>query len=455
MQDAFTNSLARIGFSQPNVINGTSYPITRLSRNYNLMNSLYRDSWICRRVIDTIANDMFKNWIELTSSITPEEMKKVEKLIRVSRVRQKLLEAMKWGRLYGGAAAIIMIDGDEDRLDEPLELEQIMPGDFKGLIVVDRWSGITPLLELVDDLSSPDYGLPKYYQFSTEQTGEALRVHHSRVLRFCGPELPNWEKQAEVYWGASIMEQVFEELKKRDNTSWNIAQLIFLSNIRVLKMSDLGQLLSTVNQKTKRDLYQTIEAQNALMSNMGIYVMDKEDDFQQMNYSFSGVSDIYELFMLDISGAAETPATRLFGRSPAGMNSTGEGEERNYNGVVEQRQESDLRPQLEKLLPVIYMSALGYIPEDDEFIFNPVETPSQKDKADLIWRSVEAINSSFGSGIISQKIALKELKQVGEPLGIFTNITDEDIDRANNDLENQDLIDGGENEQPMEVQEDE
>ena len=231
MQDAFTNSLARIGFSQPNVINGTSYPITRLSRNYNLMNSLYRDSWICRRVIDTIANDMFKNWIELTSSITPEEMKKVEKLIRVSRVRQKLLEAVKWSRLYGGAAAIIMIDGDEDRLDEPLELEHIMPGDFKGLIVVDRWSGITPLLELVDDLSSPDYGLPKYYQFSTEQTGESLKVHHSRVLRFCGPELPNWEKQAEVYWGASILEQVFEELKKRDNTSWNIAQLIFLSNI--------------------------------------------------------------------------------------------------------------------------------------------------------------------------------------------------------------------------------
>ena len=74
----------------------------------------------------------------------------------------------------------------------------------------------------------------------------------------------------------------------------------------------------------------------------------------------------------------------------------------------------------------------------------------------MIYRSVEAINSSFSSGIISQKIALKELRQTGEPLGIFTNITDEDIERSNDDLENQDLIDGDLNNggQPVEVQKD-
>ena len=456
MQDAFTNSLARIGFNQPNILEGSQYPITRLTRNYNLMNSLYRDSWIIRRVIDTLAQDMFKNWIQLTSSITPDEVKKVEKVLKVTRTRQRLLQGTKWGRLYGGAAGVIMIEGQEDTLDQPLQLDSIMPGDYKGLLIVDRWSGVYPQLELVDDLDSPDYGLPKYYQIKADEHGEAVTVHHSRVIRFCGPELPYWEKLAEVYWGASVIEQVFDELKKRDNTSWNIAQLIFLANVRVLKMSDLGQLLATVNQKTKAQLWQTLEAQNMLLSNMGIYVMDKEDDYQTHQYSFGGVSEIYELFMLDIAGAAETPATKLFGRSPQGMNSTGEGEERNYNSTVEQHQETDLRPQLEKLLPVVYMSSLGYVPDDDDFIFNPVETPSQKDKADLIWRSVEAINSSFSSGIISQKIALKELRQTGEPLGIFTNITDEDIERSNDDLENQDLIDGDLNDggQPVEVQED-
>lgn len=452
MQDAFTNSLARIGFNQPNLLEGSQYPITRLSRNYNLMNSLYRDSWIVRRIVDTISQDMFKNWIQIISSITPDEIKKVEKVLKVTRTRQKLLEGTKWGRLYGGAAGIIMIEGQEDQLDQPLDLSSIMPGDYKGLLIVDRWSGIYPQLELVDDLGSPEYGLPKYYQVKTDENGEVTTVHHSRVIRFCGPELPYWEKTAEVYWGASVIEQVFDELKKRDNTSWNIAQLIFLANVRVLKMADLGQLLATSNQKSKTALWQTLEAQNMLLSNMGVYVMDKEDEYQTHQYSFSGVSDVYELFMLDIAGAAETPATKLYGRSPQGMNSTGEGEERNYNNTVEQRQESDLRPQIEKLLPIVFMSALGYIPEDADFIFNPIETPSEKDKADLIWRNVDAINNSFSSGIISQKIALKELKQVGEPLGIFTNIMDEDIEKASDDLEGENLIEEENEGQPLEVQ---
>ena len=446
MQDAFTNSLARIGFAQPNILEGSQYPITRLTRNYNLMNSLYRDSWIIRRIIDTTAKDMVKNWIEITSSVTPQELSAVEKVVRNTHLKNDILRGIQWGRLYGGAAGIMKIEGQEDKLDQPLDLDSVMPGDFKGLIILDRWSGITPQLELVDDLSSPDYGLPKYYMIRNEEKGEQVLVHHSRVLRFCGPELPYWEKLAEVYWGASVVEQVFDELKKRDNTSWNIAQLIFLSNVRVLKMSDLGQLLATVNEKSKKQLYSTLSAQNMLMSSMGIYVMDKEDEFQNFQYSFSGVSEIYELFMLDIAGASETPASKLFGRSPQGMNSTGENEETNYNSMITQNQESDLRPIFDKLLPVVFLSALGYIPTDLDFNFNPVEMPSQKERAELIWRTVEAIKNIYDSGIISQKIALKELKQSGEPLGLFTNITEEDIAEASDSLESP--ID----EQQMEIQ---
>ena len=240
---------------------------------------------------------------------------------------------------------------------------------------------------------------------------------------------------AESYWGASVIERLFAELKKRDNTSANIAALVFLSNLRVLKMQDYGQVLSMSNERSKKNLYQTLEAQNYLMNNMGLYVLDQEDDFQTFQYSFSGLPEVYEKFMLDIAGAANIPATRLYGRSPEGMNSTGEGEETNYNNDVEQDQENNLRPQLDKLFPVVAMSSLGYIPDDLDFNFNPIETPSQKEIAEQTWRSTEAIKGAFDSGIISQKIALMELKHLGKKLGIFTNISDEDIDRASDDLE--------------------
>lgn len=72
------------------------------------------------------------------------------------------------------------------------------------------------------------------------------------MLRFIGRELPNWEKYAEQQWGASEVEVIFDELKKRDNTSWNIAQLVFLANLRVLKMADLGELLAIGDEEAKK-----------------------------------------------------------------------------------------------------------------------------------------------------------------------------------------------------------
>ena len=454
MKDSFQNTLARLGFAMPNVTEGAKYPLTRLTRNYNLMTALYRNSWIIRRVIDTVAKDMIKNWVEFTSGITPEETDLMNRAIRKYGIKAKLIEALIWARLYGGSAALIILEGEDD-LSQPLELDKIMPGQFKGLIVLDRWSGIYPQLENIKDIDDPDFGLPEYYVISSDETIEkGVKVHHSRILRFVGDLLPLWEKEAESYWGASIVERLFEELKKRDNTSANIASLVFLSCLRVLKMQDYGQVLSLNNQKAQKSLYDTIQAQNILMNNMGMYILDKDDDFQVFQQSFSGLDDVYEKFMLDIAGAANIPATRLYGRSPAGMNSTGEGEETNYNNDIEQEQENSLRFQLDKLFPIIAMSTLGYLPDDLDFNFNPVETLSQKEIAERIYRSTEAVRGAYTDGIISQQIAMKELKHLGKRLGVFTNITDEDIDMASNELQSpEDNMMEAMNEGPMEVQE--
>lgn len=439
VKDSFQNVMARLGLGQPNVTEGAKYPLTRLTRNYNLMTALYRNHWIIRRVVDTVAKDMIKNWIEFTSGITPEESDALNRIIRKLGIKSKLIEALIWSRLYGGAAALMVIEGDED-LSEPLKIDSIMPGQFKGLIILDRWSGIYPLLETVDDIDSSDFGLPKYYMIKEDANldGNSLgniKIHHSRVLRFVGDLLPEWEKLAESYWGASIVERLFDELKKRDNTSYNIASLVFLSNLRVLKMQDYGQVLSLNNQRAQKSLYDTLQAQNILMNNMGLYVLDADDDFQVFNQSFSGLPEVYEKFMLDIAGASNIPATKLFGRSPQGMNSTGEGEETNYNNDIEQEQENALRYQLDKLFPVVAMSTLGYVPDDLDFNFNPVETLSQDEIAERIYRSTEAVRGAYTDGIISQQIAMKELKHLGKKLGVFTNITDEDIKQASNELQ--------------------
>lgn len=440
--DAFQNQMARLGFGQPNLNEGADYPLTRMSQNYNLFTSLYRSSWIVRKIVDVFPSDMVKNWIKFNSSLDPEKISKINSVIRKTKTKEKIKEGLRWARLYGGAAGLILIDGDED-LSEPLDYDAIMLDDYKGLLIFDRWNGIYPDIELEDDISDEEYGYPKYYSISLSEANNNLmlsynkqdlvKVHHSRIVRFNGRDLPLWERQAEMFWGESEIEIVFEELKKRDNTSANIASLIFLANIRVLKMNDLGQLLGASTQKAQENLYKVLQAQNQLMSNMGIYVMDKDDDFGSEQYSFGGLNDIYESFMLDIAGACEMPVTKLFGREPAGFNSTGESDLTQYYDTLEEKQETYLQPIIDKLLPIIFMSTLGAIPEDLDWEFNPCMNVNSKDLADLAQSMASPIFEAFNAGLITKEIALKELKQQNEKTGMWSNITDEDIENAKNE----------------------
>lgn len=433
--DAFSNVLARLGAGTPNLLEGTEYSLQRMSRDFNTLNALYRESWIVRRIIDVIPADMLKNWITITSGLDPDVEKRLSLTLRRTQLIDKLKRGMQWGRLYGGALGVMLVKHQGYDLSQPLQLDWIMPGDFEGLLIFDRWNGINPSSELIEDVGDPDYGYPKYYTVTDPAGGGSVKIHYSRVVRFTGNTLPFWEEIAEMQWGASVIESIFDELRKRDNVSWNIAQLTFMANIRVLKMQDLGQLLAATDNESQAELLRTLEAQNMLLNNMGMQVMDAADGLETHQYTFGGLADCYQQFIMDISGAAEIPVTRLFGRSPSGLNATGESDLQNYYDMIAEKQESYLRPILNKVLPPFIISTLGSLPDDFDFEFDPVAEPSDKERADLAKCGTDNVVAAYNAGLISQRTALKELKQQSERTGVWTNITDEDIERASDTVE--------------------
>lgn len=445
--DMFINSLARTGMGSQNLMNNTHYELTRITKNYQLLTTLYRESWIAKKIINTVADDMCRNWFEITTEMSPQVIDRYEKLEKRTKIKSKILSALYWSRLYGGSAAVMLIDG-QDNLSDPLDIDSIMPGAFKGLMVVNRWMGIYPEIELISDIKDPNYGLPEYYQVTDNATGGVVRIHNSRLLRFLGRELPFWEETAEMYWGASELEHVFEELAKRDNTSWNIASLIFRASIIATKTEGLDVLLSSGDIEAQRQFYDTQQAINTMMNNNSLLTLGTNDEMQQFNYTFSGLNDVYESFMLDIAGAAEVPVTKLFGRAPAGLNATGESDAKNYDEKIENEQESKLRPALDQLLPVMFMSEFGMVPDDLDFRFLPIQSPTESELADLLSKKVGAVKDAYDSGIINQKIAMQELKAMSDTTGMFTNITDDDIEMASTDFADESMLGGIENEIP-------
>ena len=488
--DGYSNAAAFLGEDSPLLSSGT-FRRSGLTRETELLTTAYRENWIAKRIIDMPCEDMTRAWYKLSTSLPEREVHTLKRLEAKHSVKQEIANAIRWARLYGGSLALIVLRGEEDRLDLPLDPDVLLPGCFQGLLVLDRAQGIEPSQELVADLDDPDFGLPRYYTVELETGGGlnselsaaageiprqardnteggnmvwngtnssrvrslhygrddigvsrlwprpglsdrpgpsanicygTVKIHHSRVLRFVGRELPYMEMVAENYWGASELEHIWDELQKRNATSANIAQLVFQANITTLKMGHLGQHLAMGTEKQRQEALQAMETENRLRTSFGLQIMNKDDSLENHSYSFGGLSEIYEAFMMDMAGAAEIPATKLFGRSPEGMNSTGEADLRNYYDMIAQMQERYLRPALEKLVPVMAISCWGYAPEDMEIIFEPIMTSSPAEKAELVQKMTADVIEAFKCGLITREEAVAELQVRGEGLGVYAKI---------------------------------
>ena len=389
----------------------TSWPSAPLTDNPALLTALYRESWLAKRIIDMPCEDMTRSWYTLSPGLSPEDLESLRRTEARHEIRREITGAIRWARLYGGACALMVLRGQEDRLEAPLDPDFIAPGDFRGLLVRDRVDGVEPSLEIETDLDDPDFGYPRYYDFETEELGP-LRVHHSRVLRFTGRDLPRAEETAERFWGASELEHIREELEKRSATSQNIARLVFQANVTTLKMSDFGEVLAMGTERQRERVLSAVEEQNRMRDSFGLQLLSAGDTYENHPYSFAGLSEIYEAFMMDMAGAAGIPATRLFGRSPQGMNATGESDLKNYYELIGQMQERHLRPALEKLLPVLAMSSWGFIPEKMEISFPSLMTASPREEAEVRAQNTESLIRAVESGLLTPEEGRRRLLEV-------------------------------------------
>ena len=422
VQDAFSNPLFRLGWGSQSPLEATEYPLTRLTDNYALLNSLYRDNWVVQNVVGLMVDDMLREWYAL-GGISPQEQDALSQEERRIGIRERISEGLRWGRLYGGAAGLILIDGQED-LSRPLDLELVYPGAFRGLYILDRWQGVTPDLELTMDRGE---AVPRYYSITDAAGHTVTRVHHSRVVRFTGRDLPLLERQAELYWGESEVEALYKEVVAHDNVSANMAALTFQANVNTMEMKGVEQLLSIASPAMQKRFWAVMQAQSVLRTNYGIQLVEEGNKITNTQYTFTGLQEVYESMCLNLCGASHYPMTKLFGRSPGGLNSTGESDSRNYYDYVDSQREAKLRPVLEQLLPVICMSAWGHVPEGLDFTFPPLWTPTAAEIAEIVLKKAQAIRDTFQAGLFQADTAMKELKKLEDETGMFGSITDEEI----------------------------
>ena len=206
-----------------------------------------------------------------------------------------------------------------------------------------------------------------------------------------------------------------------------MAALTFRANIDTMEVQNLEQLFSLGSTEQQRRFWNVMQAQSVMRSNFGYQLVNKGDQMKNTQYTFTGLQEVYESMCMNLCGASHYPMTKLFGRSPAGMNATGESDLQNYYDYVNSQREAKLRPALERLLPVMAMSAWGVVPDNLKIDFPPLWSPKAKEVAEIAKGKAEAIVSAYQAGLLNVDTAQKELKKLEEETGIFGSITDEEI----------------------------
>ena len=429
--DSFQNFAARVGLGAGSQHDQSTYSANYLSRNRLLVESMYRSSWVVGQVVDVVADDMTREGINMRGLQSPEDAEEINQELDRLQVWDKLNKTIKWSRLYGGAIAVMMIDGQN--VSTPLNINTVAKDQFKGLIVLDRWMVVPSLEDLVTEYG-PYYGMPKYYDVITDSVGLCnQKIHYSRVVRMDGVELPYWQAIAENLWGQSVIERLEDRLTIFDSATLGAGQLVYKAHLRTYKVKGLREIIAK-GGRLYDALVKQIQQIRQWQSNEGMTLMDAEDTFETHQYSFTGLDNLLMQFGQQIAGATGIPLVRLFGQSPAGFSATGESDLSNYYDNINQQQEGRMRTPLQTLLAVVSLSKLGKaLPNSFKFDFASLWQIDEKVKAEVANTVAQAVTTVEESGLISRKTALKELRQSSEVTGIFSHITDEEIEAADDD----------------------
>lgn len=443
--DGFENFVSRLGTNprNANVLSKGYYEFSNLTKNRMQLEAAYRTSWIVGMLVDIVADDMLRAGITITSNEAAENIEDMQAEISNLDILGSVADVVRWGRLYGGSIGVLQIEGQD--LSTPLDFERIGQGQFKGITVYDRWQIMPDLTRVIQ--TGPDIGLPAYYTIITSQDYiqntmapnpekaqstmmSGVIVHHSRIIRQVGIPLPFFQAITEWMWGASVIERLHDRLVSFDTTTLSAANLVNRAYLRTVQVDGLRQILSS-GGKAEEALLQQFEYMRMLQTNEGITLLDGKDTFATQSYSFSGLSDMLIQFGQQISGACGIPLVRLFGQSPAGLNSTGESDLRMYYDNINSQQNKKLRNPMEKILKVLYRSMYGKaMPTDMRFAFTPLWQISATERATIGKTNTESVIGAMDAGIINVATAMKELRQQSPESGVFTTITDEQIQEA-------------------------
>ena len=407
--------------------------------NIPAIDTLSRSNPFVKKAVNYLSSKPLVNGIDInfnSSKLTSEQMFEILQFDKNLYASKK--DILSKGYLYGGSAGLLWFDGEEDKesLMKPLVITKIKKGSFLGIKPLSRWFQIEPALEkeMIDEVGGETgfhdarlIGMPMYYHVSlTGGLGGDIKnsrfiVHASRLLLY-NTETPSYiESQIERYWGASLIELAWNDLVQ-DRRLWTATtKSAEKNNMGVLSVDGLN-LAGNSNANSRKKITSRMEMIKYGTSK-NIIPIDTKDKFEFVQAVLNGQADILKINNSRLAGALKVPVSVLF------PNVEADKEDSSYIqslAELNDTQERVLREWYRVLIPIIVKSLTGITIKNLMFSFNPIETTTLKEKAEVAKLNSDTLVNLWNIDWLDIESGIKAIDDLGkDPTMLSQNITPE------------------------------
>lgn len=354
-----------------------------------LLTMYYEGNGLFAKIIDTPAEEAIKHGFKLEGLKDQKVEDFFTEALDELDWEETAMTAIRWARLFGGSIAVMLIN-DGRGLEEPLDWRSIRSIDDirvydRSVIQPEEWSMFSYDPQDPFRTRGSRLGMPERYNVSSRYG--SFVVHDSRCLVFQNGILPeNTTSSVYQLWGIPEYVRIQRAIRDAEIAHGSATKLLDRSVQAVYKMKDLAAELATEEGEDRvlRRL-QTIDMARGLLNSITIDSEGEDYDFRQ--FQFSGVSDVIDSTCNFLSALTSIPQTILFGRSPAGMNATGDADLENWYNALERIQKRMVKKNLRYLLSVVFQAGVRTGEVDEvpkiKISFNPLWSLSDMEQADL------------------------------------------------------------------------
>lgn len=347
---------------------------------------------LSRKIISKVVSEAFKNGIiiaysgneERSKDMTGDVTARCEELGLAAKAQM----AAELGRAYGMGGLMLGVAGESDIAELPLVDESIRELDYLTVIdrrdlSVERWRKPTEASHFPEHEYYIPCGDRQIYDM------DLARLHASYIVGFGGTPTPIRDRRRYFSgFDAPVLQLVWDVLRRFDAANQSVDAMLQDGSQGVMMIRDLWKV---VTQKGGLDKLETrMEASALYRAAHKILVIDAggadgapPEDFKWVQRTFAGLADLTQDKQALVAAVADMPITKLFGRSPAGENATGEHDELNWQSSVASWFRSSAQPQISRIVQIVARTLGASDPERFSATIPALQQMSAQQQAEL------------------------------------------------------------------------